>query len=438
MRQCEPPPHAPRQVIGCPLEIWGGVEYTCNRVGERYFDQMEFSGHANRMGDYAKFLELGIKTLRIGILWERHEMDPSWRWQDERLNCLRSLGIQPIVGLVHHGSGPKHTSLLDSAFPLKLAAYARSVAARYPWVEAYTPVNEPHTTARFSALYGVWFPHHQSRESYLQALLLQVKATVLSMQAIREVRPDARLIQTEDVGNISGTEELRSTWEMLNERQWLSYDLLCGRVNAHHPVFRYLLAGGLTEEQVLWFADNPCPPSVVGINYYVTSDRYLDHRMNLYPEDRQSAEGPFVDVEAVRVRDGGIAGVAPLVEKASSRYSLPVAVTEVHLGCTVDEQIRWLAESWQEALKARRNGANCVALTVWAMLGSHYWNQLVTSENGHYEPGTFDLSSGQVRATELATVVAQMTAGIAPRHPVLTRNGWWHQAGRSHFPPSTR
>ena len=26
---------------------------------------------------------------------------------------------------------------------------------RYPWIDAYTPVNEPLTTARFSGLYGI-------------------------------------------------------------------------------------------------------------------------------------------------------------------------------------------------------------------------------------------------------------------------------------------
>src|ERR1700759_3020087 len=103
------------------LELWGGVEYTCNRVRDRYFDQMELSGHANRPTDYERFAELGIRTLRIGLLWERHEFDRSWRWEDERLGALRDLGIRPIVGLIHHGSGPRHTSLVDPAVPQTLA-----------------------------------------------------------------------------------------------------------------------------------------------------------------------------------------------------------------------------------------------------------------------------------------------------------------------------
>ncbi|GAC1653015.1 MAG: hypothetical protein NVS9B15_13640 [Acidobacteriaceae bacterium] len=344
------------------------------------------------------------------------------------------LGIRPIASLVHHGSGPSHTSLLDPQFPEKLARYAEQVAERYPWLDAYTPVNEPNTTARFSGMYGTWYPHHLSRTSYLRALLHQLKGTVLSMQAIRRVRSDAQLVQTDDVGRISGTEELRETWELLNARQWLTYDLLGGSVDRSHPLLPYMLDAGIEEREILWFQDNPCPPSVVGVNYYATSDRYIDHRVALYPSSRMSAEGRFVDVEAVRVRSAGLTGADALLREAWQRYGVPVAITEVHLGCSIEEQIRWLAEQWQSAERVRREGVECIALTVWALLGSFYWNQLVTRENGHYEAGVFDVSSGIPQATELADVVAQLARGEKPRHAALSHRGWWHDDERACFP----
>ncbi len=302
------------------LEMWGGVECTCNRVRGRYFDQMELSGHASRLDDYEHFARLGIEALRIGLLWERHARTRSWGWFDTSLKKVQELGIRPIAGLVHHGSGPKETSLLDPLFPEKLADYAIRVADRYPWIDAYTPVNEPNTTARFSGMYGIWYPHHRSGASYLRALINQARGTVLSMRAIRRVRSDAKLIQTDDLGKISGTEELRPTWELFDLRQWLTFDLLCGCVDRHHPMYAIMRAEGLGEADILWFTENPCPPDVVGINYYVTSDRYLDHRMELYPEDRTSAEGSFIDAETVRVHgqnhrrcgEPGMRSVAPL------------------------------------------------------------------------------------------------------------------------------
>jgi dTDP-4-dehydrorhamnose reductase len=412
------------------LEIWGGAEYTFNRVGPRYFDQTEYSGHSRRPSDYQRFAALGIRTLRYGLLWERYENESSWRTFDSHLDCMKSYGLRPIVGLLHHGSGPPHTQLLDPEFPQKLAMYARRVADRYPWIEAYTPVNEPHTTARFSAMYGLWYPHQRSSDSYLRALLAQLKGTVLSMAAIRQVRSDAQLIQTEDVGRISGTEELRSLWELMNMRQWLTFDILGGKVDRSHPMFAYLLGNGIVESELSWFVDNPCPPDIIGINYYATSDRFLDHRVHLYPSHLGSSEGNFVDAEAVRVEAGGIAGIDCLLLEAWRRYKVALAVTEVHLGGAVQEQIRWLVEQWSAVLRVREEGVDCRALTIWALLGSFHWNHLVTHENGYYEPGVFDLSSGTPVVTELANIVEQITRGIKPSHPALSSAGWWRRQDR--------
>ena len=172
---------------------------------------------------------------------------------------------------------------------------------------------------------------------------------------------------------------------------------------------------------------------MVGVNYYVTSDRYLDHRVERYPADRGSAEGPFVDVEAVRARDGVFSGFDGVLLDAWQRYRISVAITEVHLGGTTNDQIRWAAEAWQGVMNARLQGASCCAMTFWALLGSFYWDQLVTCENGHYEPGAFELQDDSPVATELAAVVQELAAGCAPSHPALAEPGWWRSEQRFCF-----
>ena len=118
-----------------PLELWGGVECTLNRVGDAYFDQLERNGHDSRGEDLDRFAALGLRALRYPVLWERVAPDgldrADWRWPDERLGRLRELGIRPIVGLIHHGSGPRHTSLVDPGFVDGLATFARVAAERY-------------------------------------------------------------------------------------------------------------------------------------------------------------------------------------------------------------------------------------------------------------------------------------------------------------------
>ena len=46
--------------------------------------------------------------------------------EEARLARIRDLGMRPIVGLLHHGSGPSATDLLDPHFPEAFAAYARA------------------------------------------------------------------------------------------------------------------------------------------------------------------------------------------------------------------------------------------------------------------------------------------------------------------------
>ncbi len=415
----------PKAHPAAPPEIWGGVEYTYNRVGDTYFNQLELSGHSRRLSDLQLIASLGVRALRCGVLWERYERDGSWAWSDGYLEALRSAGLRPIAGLVHHGSGPRHTNLLDENFAPKLAKYAGACAERYTWIESWTPVNEPHTTARFTGRYGVWYPHRMDQESYLRALLHQVKAVVLSMRAIREVRSDARLVQTDDFGRSWSTAPLAATCDLFNERRWLTYDLLCGRLGRFHPLFRMFTDAGIAEREVLWFSENPCPPDIIGINYYVTSDRWLDHRIELYPEHCRSAEGSFIDIEAVRARPEGIQGFAPILYEAYERYGLPVAVTEVHLGDELPEQVRWIADAWHGTLGACEAGVPCVAFTFWSLLGAYFWNRLVTHDNGYYEPGVFQLKNGVPTPTELCDLVRQCARGERLRHPALRESGWW-------------
>ena len=421
-----------------PLQLWGGLECTINRVGNTFFDQDLISGHRERLAsDLECVATLGIRTLRTGLHWETFASTQSWQVFDERLAVMRRLRIEPIAGLLHHGSGPNtpaiSTDLLDPQFPEKLAAYALEVARRYPSILSYTPINEPQTTGRFACLYGHWFPHHRSLPSYIRALYHQIRGIVLAMRAIRSVQPEARLVHTEDGGVTYSTPQLESFRVEREHRRWIGTDLLCGLVTREHALFPFLLENGLSESEILWFSENACPPSVLGLNYYVTSDRFLDHRLHLYPphlSGGDSGSEPLVDTEAVRVHPGGIAGAGAVLAEAWNRYRLPVAVTEAHLGCHSDEQLRWLAEVWRQAQEARSAGADVRAVTVWAILGSYNWCHLCTRDTGAYEPGAFDVSSGTPVATPLANLVRDLTAGRPLSHPDLSQPGWWHHADR--------
>jgi dTDP-4-dehydrorhamnose reductase len=427
-----------RRPLVPPLALWAGLECTVNRVGDAYFDQLQRNGHADHIEDLDRFASLGVRTIRYPVLWERTAPraleDADWSWADARLGRLRELGMAPIVGLVHHGSGPAHTSLVDPGFAVGLARFARAVAERYPWVDAFTPVNEPVTTARFSGLYGHWFPHGRDTTTFVRALLTQCRATVLAMRAIRTVIPHAALVQTEDMGRTFSTPALAGQAEHENARRLLSLDLLTGRVDRTHPLWSYLRRHGAMEVELLELVEAPCPPDVIGLNYYITSDRFLDERVERYPAWSHGGNGrqPYADVEAVRAwPDGHVLGHEALLTDAWKRYRLPVAITEAHLGATREDQLRWLMEAWRAAHAARAGGADVRAVTVWSLLGAFDWNRLVVRDDGVYEPGVFDLRAPKPRPTAIATMARALAGG--PQHydhPVLATRGWWRRPGR--------
>ena len=412
------------------------MECTVNRVGDRFFNQLERSGHWQRESDIGLFAELGIRTLRFPVLWELlapnspDEID--WAWTDARLARMREVGIRPIAGLLHHGSGPRSTNLLDPLFPEKFARYARGVAERYPWIDAYTPINEPLTTARFSALYGHWYPHKRDDLSFARALLAQCRATVLAMRAIREVNPAAQLIQTEDFGKTFSTRLLVYQAQFENDRRWITWDLLSGMVDRSHPMWSYLRWAGIAKGEIEIFQREPCAPDILGVNHYVTSERFLDENIAAHPPEVWGGNGRhrYADVAAVRSDAVEIAGAKNLLLEIWRRYERTIAITEAHLGCTADEQLRWFMEIWDAAQQAREEGVEIKAVTSWALLGSFDWNSLLTREDNYYEAGAFDVFDGDPRPTLLAEMIRQLAAGREFDHPFLSEPGWWRRESR--------
>lgn len=423
-------------------ELWGGHECTITDCGLGRYDQTRRCGHFDRLEDLQAFADLGLKTLRYPLLWEQVAPDSpeqrDWTWTDRRFGRLKDLGIRPIAGLVHHGAGPAYTSLLDPNFAEGLAAHAGAAARRYPWIDAWTPVNEPLTTARFACLYGHWRPFERDERLFWTALLNELDAVKLSMQAVRQVNPAAQLIQTEDMGRTYSTPPVQAQAEHENTRRWMTWDLLTGRVTRDHPLFERIAALGLGD-RLLRFADDPCPPDVIGVNHYLTSDRFLDHRLERYPVERHGGNGEiaYADVEAVRVMVPGPDLMEGALRQACARYGLPVAVTEAHNACTREEQMRWLYEAWTAAERLAAEGLPVKAVTVWSLLGAYDWNSLMTRWDGYYESGAFDLRGGCPRPTAMADLIRRLAHG-QPVDPIVEMPGWWRRDVRLKFAPVER
>ncbi len=413
-------------------EMWGGIECTINRIGDSFRDQLKYTGHYEREDDIDKIAQLRIRKLRYPVLWEAHQFNSpeekiNWSYTERRLQKIRSLHIEPIAGLLHHGGGPSFTGLLHEEFPELLAAYATKVAEKFPWINYYTPVNEPLTTARFSGLYGLWYPHEKNELNFFSMFLNELKAIVLSMEAIRKINSNAKLVQTEDLARIHSTPLLQYQADFENQRRWLTYDFLCGKVNRNHFFWHYLISLGILEIRLEFFLDHPSPPDIAGFNYYVTSERFLDEKINLYPNESHGGNGQqsYVDVAAVRCTE--CSGLATLLKEAWQRYHLPMALTEVHLNCTREEQLRWFKDSWDICCELLKENINVKAITAWSIFGAYDWNSLLTKEDKNYETGVFEINEGSLRATAMAKLIRSLATTGSYEHPILFRKGWWRK-----------
>ncbi len=411
-------------------EIWGGVECSHVLINGMVRDQVQETGHRSRLSDLDLIAGLGLKTLRYPLLWAKiaARSPPDFAWEDERLARLTALGIEPIAGFLHHGSGPKGMDPLHSDFAAALADHAEAVALRYPWIRRFTPINEPVTTARFAYLYGHWHPHARDEATFLRAVVASALATAAAMGRIRRHIPNAQLVQTEDVGRIFSPPALAYQADYENERRFLGFDLLTGRVAPGHPFHRRLLDAGVPARDLDRLVAEPCPPQIIGVDQYLTSDRYLDPVLDHHPPALHGGNGrdAYADIAAAHVPDLHHAlGFLPRLREVHARYGLPVALTEVHNGAPPEGQLRWLAEAWKAAQDARAEGIRVQAITSWSLFGCIDWDSLLCERRGHYEPGAFDIRCDPPRRTAVGEAVAMLARRGTFDHPVLNQPDWW-------------
>ena len=218
----------------------------------------------------------------------------------------------------------------------------------------------------------------------------------MAMQEICTVNPDAKLIQTEDLAKCYSTPLLRYQAYFENQRRWLSYDLLCGKVTREHYMWQALVNAGIKEDEILYFAANPCIPYIAGFNYYLTSQRFLSERLSDFPEQYHGGNNVhrYADVDTFLAPQQEAGGPDILLTEAWNHLHLPLAITECHLNGPCEHRMDWMNYIFGAMKKLKSKGIDIRALTVWALFGSFGWNRLVTKPGGDYEPGVFDVSSG--------------------------------------------
>ncbi|OGX83834.1 family 1 glycosylhydrolase [Hymenobacter glacialis] len=344
-------------------------------------DEMAKCGHYEHwQKDFELVQELGICFLRYGPPIHTTFLGPGkydWAFADATFQDLLRRNIAPIVDLCHFGVPDWIGNFQNPDFPVLFAQYARAFAERFPWVQLYTPVNEMYICAQFSALYGWWNEQLSSDKAFVTALKHIVKANVLAMRAIVEVRADAIFIQSEssEYFHAENPAAIRPA-EIMNARRFLSLDLNYGR-RVDSEMYEYLMDSGMTREEYHFFMHNNLRHHcIMGNDYYRTN------------EHRVSADG--------RTRAAGeIFGYHVITSQYHDRYRLPVMHTETNLwqGPCGDEAVNWLWKEWANVLRVRNDGVPVVGFTWYSLTDQVDWDTALREDNGNLNPlGLYDLN----------------------------------------------
>ncbi len=348
--------------------------------GAMRVDELEKCGHYKHWRrDFDLVEELGIRFLRYGppihTTWlgpERYD----WSFADETFRNLQRRNIVPIVDLCHFGLPDWLGNFQNPDFPALFAGYARAFAARFPWVQLYTPVNEMYICARFSALFGWWNEQLSSDFAFVTALKNLVKANVLAMHAILALRPDALFIQSEssEYYHAESIVAIKPA-EILNHRRFLSLDLNYGR-RVDSEVYEYLLDNGMSRDEYHFFLENKVKNScIMGNDYYNTN------------EGRVAADGTVHSA-------GEVFGYYVITKQYYERYYLPVMHTETNYaqGPRGDEAVQWLWKQWANVLRIRNDGVPIIGFTWYSLTDQVDWDTALRENNGTVNPlGLCDL-----------------------------------------------
>jgi beta-glucosidase/6-phospho-beta-glucosidase/beta-galactosidase len=361
-----------------------GIENSAPTIqgGRLRRDQMAELGHYERWReDFALVSELGIGFLRYGPQLHttfRGAGQHDWPFADETFAELRRLSITPIVDLCHFGVPDWIGDFQNPDFPELFASYAGAFARRFPWVQLYTPVNEMFITAVFSAKYGWWNEQRHDDRSYVTALRNIVRANVLAMKAILQVRPDALFVQSESTEHFHPEcPQAVPHAEHRNAERFLTLDLNYGR-HVDSTMFEYLMDNGMARDDYHFFLrETPAlrRHCIMGNDWYQTNEH-------------------IIAADASSRWAGEVFGYDTVTREYHARYGLPVMHTETNLveGPNGDEAERWLWKQWSGVMRLKSEGVPVLGFT-WYSLTDHIdWDVALRERNGRVNPlGLFDL-----------------------------------------------
>lgn len=332
----------------------------------RTLDEYELTGHYDQWStDLELMAELGVRSARYGIPW--HRINPqrgTWdfKWADDPLEKMLSLGIAPIVDLVHYGLPSWiENAFLHPDYPHYVAEYATRIAERFRGrIHAYTPLNEPRITAWYCGRLGWWPPFQRSWKGFVAVMHGVCRGIVETVHALKAVDPEILPVHVDATDLYTTLDEtLQAQTEHRQELVFLALDLISGRIVPEHPLHAWLARHGFAETDFAWFQDRAIPLPFIGINLYPMFTQKVLRRAGRGTKiSMMYAKGDLID---------------RLAEIYWARYHAPLFISETASTGSVRRRADWLEQSIDAVRRVRSAGIPLVGYTWWPLFALVTW-----------------------------------------------------------------
>jgi beta-glucosidase len=352
--------------------------FECSAFPQVGADELEETQHYRWWAsDLVRVREAGITMIRYGIPWHLvnprpHEYD--WRWTDQAVDLMETLGITPIVDLFHYGTPLWiEGGIMNPIFGEMQGWYGKAFAQRYPQITYYTPTNEPYICATFGAEFAIWYPFLRGDQNAVRAIKNVTEGICRVMAEVRKVRPDALMMIADTCEYYHSVEgAFKEEAEFRTERRFLVHDLYQGLVNREHPMWSYLERYGVGDWELNWFLENPVNLDILGLDYY----RHSEHQL------RRGPNGERIDETAEHQH-----GWADMARQYSTRYNgIPVFLAETNVGGEVEERVAWFESLVQQTRVARAAGTPVAGLTYYGAVDHVDWDTGLRERNLNINP----------------------------------------------------
>jgi beta-glucosidase/6-phospho-beta-glucosidase/beta-galactosidase len=324
--------------------LMGGFECSTHRYASdgRRLDLIASTKHDDfAEKDYARMIELGMRTCRDGMRWHLIEKEPfkyNFSSLKKQIKAARKTGMQVVWDYFHYGY-PDDIDIYSEHFIERFAAFS-AAATRFLVDELGTdliacPLNEISFYSWIAAQVGVFHPGSKRRGNELKRQM--VRAFIASVNEIRKVARRARILMTEPAIHVISyrqTPSAKREAENFRRAQFHAFDMILGKLDPE-------LGGGSK------YLD------IIGLNYYFHNQWYWPNRRKISLGHHRYR--PFHDI---------------LVEY-HKKYQLPIVIAET--GIEDEKRPNWFRYVCDETYKARSLGVDVRGICLYPIVNHPGW-----------------------------------------------------------------